>query len=57
LAHLALRRSAAHCPHLPADLVRVPAPVDDFLVRLFLTENHPDRPGELLLRTVLEFEG
>jgi hypothetical protein len=56
-AHPALRRSAAHCPHLPADLVQALAVDDDFLVRLFLAENHPDPPGELLLRTVLEFEG
>ncbi|MFF5265491.1 hypothetical protein ACFY4C_42000 [Actinomadura viridis] len=56
-AHPALRRSAAHCPHLPADLVQTLANDDDFLVRLFLAENHPDPPGELLLRMVLEFEG
>ncbi|MWA02960.1 hypothetical protein F8568_021785 [Actinomadura sp. LD22] len=56
-AHPALRRSAAHCPHLPPDLVQTLANDEDFLVRLFLAENHPDPPGELLLRTVLEFEG
>lgn len=56
-AHPALRRSAAHCPHLPPDLVQALAGDDDFLVRLFLAENHPDPPGALLLRTVLEFEG
>ncbi|KAB2390438.1 hypothetical protein [Actinomadura montaniterrae] len=56
-AHPALRRSAAYCPHLPADLVRTLANDDDFVVRLFLAENHPDPPGELLLRMVLEFEG
>ncbi|MFI0454505.1 hypothetical protein [Actinomadura sp. 6N118] len=56
-AHPALRRSAAYCPHLPADLVQALAMDDDFLVRLFLAENHPDPPGALLLRTVLEFDG
>ncbi|WP_176401683.1 LRV domain-containing protein [Actinomadura sp. BRA 177] len=56
-AHPALRRSAAFCPHLPADLVQALAGDEDFLVRLFLAENHPDPPGELLLRTILEFEG
>ncbi|GAA2455303.1 hypothetical protein GCM10010191_88030 [Actinomadura vinacea] len=56
-AHPALRRSAAFCPHLPPDLTERLADDEDFLVRLFLAENHPDAPGLLLLRTVLEFDG
>lgn len=56
-AHPVLRRSAACCPHLPPDLVDRLAADDDFVVRLFLAENHPSPPGQLLLRTVLEFDG
>ncbi|GAA2070896.1 LRV domain-containing protein [Actinomadura alba] len=56
-AHPSLRRSAACCPHLPPDLVERLAADEDFVVRLFLAENHPEPPGALLLRTVLEFEG
>lgn len=53
-AHVGLRRFAAYSPHLPADLVARLAADDDFVVRLLLSEHHPDPPGELLLAVALE---
>ncbi len=47
--HVWLRRSAAACPELPADLVGPLARDEDFAVRLLLAENHPRAPAELLL--------
>ncbi|WP_251055523.1 HEAT repeat domain-containing protein [Streptomyces sp. ISL-66] len=48
-SHVWLRRSAAACPTLPADLVPQLAADDDLAVRLLLCENHPGAPAELLL--------
>ncbi|MFJ3640503.1 hypothetical protein ACIPRD_12180 [Streptomyces sp. NPDC090108] len=48
-AHPWLRRSAAVCPTLPADLVELLAQDEDFAVRLLLCEFHPEPPPELLL--------
>jgi hypothetical protein len=48
-AHTWLRRSAAVCPALPPDLVRLLADDEDFAVRLMLAEFHPEPPPELLL--------
>ncbi|WP_155371700.1 hypothetical protein [Catellatospora vulcania] len=50
--HVIFRRTAACCPHLPADAVAALAEDDDYTVRLHLAENHPDAPGELLVRMV-----
>lgn len=55
-AHLWLRRSAAVCPGLPADLVELLAGDADFAVRLLLAENHPEPPPELLLDLYLNGE-
>ena len=49
-AHVGLRRLAAHSPHLPAGLVALLAADEDFVVRLLLSEHHPDPPGDLLPR-------
>ncbi|MEU0398064.1 hypothetical protein ABZ208_36005 [Streptomyces sp. NPDC006208] len=48
-AHTWLRRSAAVCRGLPADLVELLASDEDFAVRLLLAEFHPAAPPELLL--------
>ncbi|MFI6034744.1 hypothetical protein ACIBBD_11385 [Streptomyces sp. NPDC051315] len=48
-AHTWLRRSAAVCPALPDDCVRLLADDEDFGVRLLLAERHPEAPPELLL--------
>ncbi|WP_405818868.1 hypothetical protein OG705_06015 [Streptomyces sp. NBC_00838] len=48
-AHTWLRRSAAVCPELPEDCVRLLAGDGDFAVRLLLAEFHPQAPPELLL--------
>ncbi|MFD7446055.1 hypothetical protein [Streptomyces sp. NPDC059909] len=48
-AHVWLRRSAAVCPGLPADMVELLAGDEDFAVRLLLAEYHPEPPAELLL--------
>ncbi|MEU8801971.1 hypothetical protein [Spirillospora sp. NPDC048819] len=53
-AHVGLRRFAAYSPHLPADLVALLADDDDFVVRMLLSEFHPDPPGDLLLAVALE---
>lgn len=53
-AHVGLRRLAAHSPHLPAGLVALLAADEDFVVRLLLSEHHPDPPGDLLLAVALE---
>ncbi|MEU6754289.1 hypothetical protein ABZ914_49375, partial [Spirillospora sp. NPDC046719] len=53
-AHTGLRRFAAYSPHLPPDLVARLAGDEDFVVRLLLSEKHPDPPGELLLSVALE---
>ncbi|TDE32867.1 LRV domain-containing protein [Actinomadura sp. 6K520] len=53
-AHVGLRRFAAYSPHLPADVVARLAADDDFVVRLLLSEHHPDPPGDLLLAVALE---
>ncbi|MBO2464093.1 hypothetical protein [Actinomadura violacea] len=53
-AHNGLRRFAAYSPHLPPDLVARLADDEDFVVRLLLSEKHPDPPGELLLSVALE---
>src|SRR5690606_17163014 len=51
--HVGLRRLAAHSPHLPAGLVALLAADEDFVVRLLLSEHHPDPPGDLLLAVAL----
>ncbi|MGW0706216.1 hypothetical protein ACWD4G_09665 [Streptomyces sp. NPDC002643] len=56
-AHRWLRRSAAVHPELPADLVERLAQDEDFGVRLMICERQPDAPAEVLLRTVLEWDG
>ncbi|WP_307705998.1 hypothetical protein [Streptomyces sp. V1I6] len=48
-AHTWLRRSAAVCRGLPADMVELLARDEDFAVRLLLAEYHPAAPPELLL--------
>ncbi|MFD7784995.1 hypothetical protein ACFV4Q_18095 [Streptomyces nojiriensis] len=52
-AHLWLRRSAAACPALPADLIDRLAADEDFAVRFLLAENQPQAPARLLLEVYL----
>ncbi|MFD0597963.1 hypothetical protein ACFQZ4_41570 [Catellatospora coxensis] len=55
--YVIFRRTAAYCPHLPADVVAELAEDDDFAVRLLLAEHHPDAPGELLVQVVQVWDG
>ncbi|GAA3388283.1 LRV domain-containing protein [Cryptosporangium minutisporangium] len=55
-AHVGLRRAAAYNPKLPPDLVAVLAEDEDFIVRLILTESHPEPPAAVLLDVVLRSE-
>jgi hypothetical protein len=55
--HPMLRRNAARVHTLPADLVARLAVDDDLGVRVLLTQNHPDAPPPLLLRSFLEYTG
>lgn len=49
-----LRRRSAAVPGLPSDLVAILTDDPDPAVRRELATNHPDAPGELLLRCFLE---
>ncbi|MGW1183118.1 hypothetical protein ACWD7Y_17330 [Streptomyces drozdowiczii] len=55
--HPCLRRRAARDPGLPADLVAELADDPDLGVRVLLSQNHPDAPAALLLRSFLEYTG
>ncbi|MFE6766337.1 hypothetical protein [Streptomyces sp. NPDC057689] len=55
--HPCLRRRAARDPGLPADLVAELADDPDLGVRVLLSQNHPDAPATLLLRSFMEYTG
>ncbi|MET9350104.1 Mucin-2 [Streptomyces termitum] len=56
-AHPRLRRAAARSPHLPPDLLRLLARVEDPVVDEFLGRWHPDTPEEVLMRVFARFGG
>ncbi|PBC87076.1 MULTISPECIES: Mucin-2 [unclassified Streptomyces] len=56
-AHPLLRRAAARSPHLPPDLLRLLAPVEDPVVENHLGIHHPDTPEEVLLRVYARLGG
>ncbi|MFI8159812.1 Mucin-2 [Streptomyces microflavus] len=56
-AHPLLRRSAARSPHLPPDLLRLLARVEDPVVENRLGIHHPDTPEELLMRVYARLGG
>ncbi|CAO0835527.1 Mucin-2 OS=Streptomyces microflavus OX=1919 GN=Smic_32860 PE=4 SV=1 [Streptomyces microflavus] len=56
-AHPLLRRSAARSPHLPPDLLRLLARVEDPVVENRLGIHHPDTPEEVLMRVYARLGG
>ncbi|MFC7843313.1 Mucin-2 [Streptomyces sp. NPDC057382] len=56
-AHPLLRRAAARSPHLPPDLLRLLARVEDPVVENRLGIHHPDTPEEVLLRVFARLGG
>ncbi|MFG3001763.1 Mucin-2 [Streptomyces sp. NPDC048340] len=56
-AHPLLRRAAAQSPHLPPDLLRLLARVEDPVVENLLGIHHPDAPEEVLLRVYARLGG
>ncbi|MFE9596824.1 hypothetical protein ACFYOP_33100 [Streptomyces sp. NPDC006294] len=56
-AHPLLRRAAARSPHLPPDLLRLLARVEDPVVENRLGIHHPDTPEEVLMRVYARLGG
>ncbi|MGY3684095.1 Mucin-2 [Streptomyces sp. TE33382] len=56
-AHPLLRRAAALSPHLPPDLLRLLARVEDPVVENRLGIHHPDTPEEVLMRVFARLGG
>ncbi|MFF3291622.1 Mucin-2 [Streptomyces sp. NPDC003023] len=56
-AHPLLRRAAAQSPHLPPDLLRLLARVEDPVVENLLGIHHPDTPEEVLMRVYARLGG
>ncbi|MFF8835675.1 Mucin-2 [Streptomyces sp. NPDC015130] len=56
-AHPLLRRTAARSPHLPHDLLRLLAGVEDPVVENHLCIHHPDTPEEVLMRVFARLGG
>ncbi|MHA4775808.1 Mucin-2 [Streptomyces sp. MSC1_001] len=56
-AHPLLRRAAALSPHLPPDLLRLLARVEDPLVEDGLGRHHPDTPEAVLMRVFARLGG
>ncbi|MGW7054505.1 Mucin-2 [Streptomyces sp. NPDC054888] len=56
-AHPLLRRAAARSPHLPPDLLRLLAGVEDPVVDNLLGIHHPDTPEEVLMRVYARLGG
>ncbi|MFE1268051.1 Mucin-2 [Streptomyces sp. NPDC058758] len=56
-AHPLLRRAAARSPHLPPDLLRVLARVEDPVLENLLGIYHPDTPEEVLMRVFARLGG
>lgn len=56
-AHPLLRRAAAQSPHLPPDLLRLLAGVEDPRVEDLLSVHHPDTPEEVLMRVYARLGG
>ncbi|MGW0615713.1 hypothetical protein [Streptomyces sp. NPDC002788] len=56
-AHPLLRRAAAQSPHLPPDLLRLLAHVEDPVVENLLGIHHPDTPEEVLMRVFARLGG
>ncbi|MFD9302587.1 Mucin-2 [Streptomyces sp. NPDC060048] len=56
-AHPLLRRAAAQSPHLPPDLLRLLARIEDPLVENLLGVYHPDTPEEVLMRVYARLGG
>ncbi|WP_217229218.1 Mucin-2 [Streptomyces anulatus] len=56
-AHPLLRRAAAQSPHLPPDLLRLLARVEDPVVENRLGIHHPDAPEEVLMRVYARLGG
>lgn len=56
-AHPLLRRAAAQSPHLPPDLLRLLARVEDPVVENLLSIHHPDTPEEVLMRVFARLGG
>ncbi|MFI2738478.1 Mucin-2 [Streptomyces sp. NPDC018711] len=56
-AHPLLRRAAARSPHLPPDLLRLLARVEDPVLENLLGIHHPDTPEEVLMRVFARLGG
>ncbi|MFC9589395.1 hypothetical protein ACFTUC_06310 [Streptomyces sp. NPDC056944] len=56
-AHPLLRRAAAQSPHLPPDLLRLLARVEDPVMENLLGIHHPDTPQEVLMRVFARLGG
>ncbi|MEU4733364.1 Mucin-2, partial [Streptomyces sp. NPDC023588] len=56
-AHPLLRRAAAQSPHLPPDLLRLLARVEDPVLENLLGIHHPDAPEEVLMRVFARLGG
>ncbi|MFJ4867211.1 Mucin-2 [Streptomyces sp. NPDC088757] len=56
-AHPLLRRAAARSPHLPPDLLRLLARVEDPMLEVLLGIHHPDAPEEVLMRVYARLGG
>ncbi|UYQ60668.1 Mucin-2 [Streptomyces peucetius] len=56
-AHPLLRRAAARSPHLPPDLLRLLARVEDPVVENLLGIHHPDTPEKVLMRVFARLGG
>lgn len=56
-AHPLLQRAAARSPHLPPDLLRLLARVEDPVVENLLGIHHPDAPEEVLMRVFARLGG
>lgn len=56
-AHPLLRRAAAQSPHLPPDLLRLLARVEDPVLENLLGIHHPDTPEEVLMRVFARLGG
>ncbi|MEU8622010.1 Mucin-2 [Streptomyces sp. NPDC048623] len=55
--HPLLRRAAAQSPHLPPDLLRLLARVEDPVLENLLGIHHPDTPEEVLMRVFARLGG